>query len=73
MRRIDSLLKKAGVALQGVRDVLCVFFSPDDDEFVRALGVDPARYTVQNPDGSTGVDFLAALNDVSAEVWKYEE
>lgn len=72
MKRIDNLIKKAGTALQGVRDMLCIFFPPDDDEFVRALGIDPEQYAVQNPDGSIGYDFLSALNDIAGEVWQYE-
>lgn len=67
MRNVSKLLKKAKFSMM---ELLRWCFPPDDDDFIKALGVAPEKYTVKNPDGTIGYDFMAALNDVSAEVWE---
>lgn len=48
------------------------FWPGDDDGFVSALGVDRSRFKAENPDGSIGVDFIAALSSTAREDWKDE-
>lgn len=67
MRKLSNLLKKARHMLP---EIIGVCFPPDDDDFIKALGVDPEGYAVTGSDGTVGYDFMAALNDVAAEVWK---
>lgn len=66
MKRLDKLLKQARRSLS---DVLTALFPADDDAFIEALGVDPARYRVEDSAGNVGYDFMAALNDTAVEVW----
>lgn len=71
MKRIDALLKKAKKYLS---KSLLAWFSGNEDNFVGALGVDPAQYERVAPDGRVGYDIIAALNDTAAEDWsEYDE
>lgn len=70
MNRIDKLLSKAQELACAAMEML---FPPDKDGFLEALGIDKTQYCVELPDGSTGYDFLQALNDTAAdEDWSEE-
>lgn len=64
MNKIDKLLSKARELGRSAMEML---FPPDKDGFMEALGVEKGKYAVELPDGSTGYDFLQALNDTAAE------
>lgn len=66
MRNLNNLLKKARRMLP---ELFGVCFPPDDDDFIKALGVDPKLYAVKNAEGNVGYNFMAALNSIAAEVW----
>ena len=67
MNKIDKLLSKAR---ELGRSILVELFPPDKDGFIEALSIDKEQYSVELPDGSTGYDFLQALNDTAAEDWE---
>ena len=69
MNRIDKLLSKAQELVCAAMEML---FPLDKDGFLEALSVDKEKYAVELPDGSTGYDFLKALNDTAAEDWSEE-
>lgn len=64
MNKIDKLLSKAR---ELARSALEMLFPPDKDGFLEALGINKEKYAVELPDGSTGYDFLQALNDTAAD------
>lgn len=69
MNKLDKLLSKArGLACAAME----MLFPADKDGFLEALSVDKEKYAVELPDGSTGYDFLQALNDTAAEDWSEE-
>lgn len=70
MNRIDKLLNKAHELACAAMEM---FFPPDEDGFVEALGAHKEQYAVELPNGSTGYDFLQALNDAAAEDWESEK
>lgn len=67
MNKLDKLLSKAQELACVAMEVL---FPPDKDGFLEALGINKEKYAVELPDGSTGYDFLQALNDTAAEDWE---
>ncbi|MFR3145663.1 MAG: hypothetical protein ACLTOT_15715 [Eubacterium callanderi] len=70
MNRIDKLLSKAQELACAAMEML---FPSDEDGFLEALGINREKYAVELPDGSTGYDFLQALNDTAAdEDWSEE-
>lgn len=70
MNKLDKLLSKVQ---EMARSALEMLFPPDEDGFLEAMGIDKEKYAVELPDGSTGYDFLQALNDTAAdENWSEE-
>ena len=66
MKLIDRLLKQAkGILSQEIEDM----YSDNEDEFIQALGLDPANYQVVLPNGQIRYDDMAALNDCSEGLW----
>lgn len=65
----EKIKKRIAVLESHIKNAFPLFFD-DSDGFLSALGVDPERYAVKNPDGSTGYDAIKALSDLAAEDWK---
>ncbi len=66
MKLIDRLLKQArGILLQEIDDK----YSDNEDEFIQALGLNPANYQIVLPNGHIRYDDMAALNDCSEGLW----
>ena len=66
MKRIDKLIKEAKSYLSSSLEDL---WPGNADNFITALGVDPAKYKKENYSGTIGYDFIQAMNDIVGEVW----
>ncbi|MDF2612858.1 MAG: hypothetical protein K0S71_644 [Clostridia bacterium] len=62
MKLIDRLLKKA-------RKLIQELFVMDDDDFIKALGLDPKNYPIVKNGDIVGYDFIAALKDGCDDIW----
>ena len=65
----DSIRKKISTIEMRLKGKIS-FFPDDSDGFITALGVNPQKYELKNPDGSTGYDAIRVLSDLAAEDWK---
>ena len=71
MRRIKERLKALEQKLKSAYQ----FWPDDSDFFIGALGLgdqDKRQFERKNPDGSTGLDFVAALSLTAREDWADE-